>query len=226
MILLVSQTEEESSLDSLLGELGEEAIVHIKSLPWSSRKRIGYELYLRGFSYPEIGSIIGRESDPYNPDSRQRVEQLVNPTQDDKQLHGERRGEREIEKRIVALCTRFGVAVDALKSAVDPNYQHMDVLRLSALSGYPRELISRYLEIKDMQALSTGKADLFELKTLYEHGFDISSGNMQRHSPHTSALYMRVSSSGRDYMTPLRQIGVNPEAVYKRRRRKSFAKTT
>lgn len=196
-------------------ELTEETISHIRSRSWSSRKKIAYELYLRGFSFQETGRIIGTEADPYKPAYKQHIEFFIYPSEYDKRLHKKRRRERKLNKKLTQLCEGLGIDRQKFEEAVNHDYKVMDARRIAEKYGFPVRLVSQYLVLTGKHALTTRQVDLSELKTWWENGFNISPSNMQRYNPYTRNLYMRVSNGGRNYKISLLEIGVDPQDVYK-----------
>ncbi|MBI1978904.1 MAG: hypothetical protein HYS62_02455 [Candidatus Aenigmarchaeota archaeon] len=196
-------------------ELPQESIEHIKSLRWSSRKKVAYELYLRGYSFAEIAGIIGTESDPYTPISRQSVEQYVDPTEYDSRLHGKRMAERLLKKSADALCAKFGLTKDDLEKVVEPNYSHMSIRGMVELSGLPYRLIAGFLKLTDRQALSSEDADKREFIKLYEGGENIWFYALQK-DEHRHNLRDRLIHRYGSFPNVLDTFGIPKEEVIRR----------
>ena len=203
------------------------------------RKELMLSLYLAGCALEEIGEIVRNINNPNHRISRTRVEQIIDPddnplTEDEKTFHTEARKEgKVVQRQLDRLYSEFeqiGITPYILNRLVEANIDRLDETRAAILIGCDRMMLKRYVTLKRMQFLSTEETDKLEMREIYNtgigfdivikerstgsNGYDISPRTMQKRSPHTATMYMRVSNNGRNYPGFLRSIGIDPEDVY------------
>lgn len=193
-------------------ELTENAINYIKARPWSSRKRIAYELYLRGYALEEIGEIIGTAKDPYKPAYKAEINTFLKTTEYDRRLHEQRRVERQHRNRLNESFQNFGINRQEFEKAIRPYSPMRKHSTIAKFTGYPRELVTLYVRLDP--TTSKKRERLIRLRRLYREGRDISPSGMLENSE-THTLLSRIVEDWGSYKRALRYIGVRPNLVYR-----------